>query len=85
MRRAAVRALGTSRDAGALEALLRLVRGGTSWFGKPKLAPRTPVVLAVFRVLSTVWSSDAEASRLLDLARRSSDPELRQAAQEVSA
>jgi hypothetical protein len=81
----AVRALGTVRDPHALEALLRLVRGGTTWLGKPKLAARTPVMLAVLRVLSTVWSADEEADRLLDLARRSSDAELRQAAQEVGA
>jgi len=79
----AVRVLATSRDRYALEAMLPLVRGGTTWFGRPKLAPRTPVVLAVLRALSDAWSTDAEATRMLTLARNSSDPELRQAAEVV--
>jgi hypothetical protein len=39
------------------------------------------VVLAVLRALSDAWSSDEEAGRMLTLARNSSDPELRQAAE----
>jgi hypothetical protein len=61
--------------------LLSLVNGGTTWLGKPKLAVRSPVVLASLRALSGAWASDAEAKRLLDLARHSSDPEFRQAVQ----
>jgi hypothetical protein len=81
----AVNVLATSRDRYALEALLPLVRGGTTWLGRPKLAPRTPVVLAVLRALSDAWSTDQEAGRMLTLARNSSDPELRQAAEVVHA
>ena len=81
----AVRALGTCRDRYALDTLVRLVQGGTSWLGKPKLAPRTPVVLAALRVLAGVWKGEAPVGDVLDLARRSSDPELRQAVHEVGA
>ena len=81
----AVNVLATSRDRYTLEALMPLVRGGTNWLGRPKLAPRTPVVLAVLRVLSDAWSTDPEAGRMLTLARNSSDPELRQAAEVVHA
>jgi hypothetical protein len=79
----AVNVLAASRDRYALEAMLLLVRGGTTWLGRPKLAPRTPVVLAVLRALSDAWPTDAEATRMLTLARNSSDPELRQAAEVV--
>jgi len=81
----AVNVLAASRDRYALDAMLPLVRGGTTWFGRPKLAPRTPVVLAVLRALSDAWSTDEEAARMLTLARNSSDPELRQAAEVVHA
>ena len=81
----AVNVLAASHDRHAMEAMLPLVRGGTTWFGRPKLAPRTPVVLAVLRALSDGWSTDAEAARMLTLARNSSDPELRQAAEVVPA
>ena len=77
----AVSVLADSRDRYALEAMLPLVRGGTNWLGRPKLAPRTPVVLAVLRALSGAWSTDTEAAQMLALARNSSDPELRQAAE----
>ena len=76
----AVRALGQSRERAALDALLRLVDGGKSVLGKPKLAPPTPIVVAAVRALADVWSADRQASDMLALARGSSDPELRQAA-----
>ena len=71
------------RDRYALGGDAPLVHGGTTSFGRPKLAPRTPVVLAVLRALSDAWSTDPEANRMLMLARNSSDPELRHAAEVV--
>ena len=79
LRMMAVKVLGTCRERHALETLLSLVNGGKSWLGRPKLAPRSAVVLASLRALSGAWATDAEASRLLQLARQSSDPEFRQA------
>ena len=79
----AVRTLGNSRDPAALDTLLRLVQGGKNWIGRPKLAPRTPVVVAALRALANVWSASPDASRMLTLARRSSDRDLRDAAQVV--
>lgn len=81
LRMMAIKVLGACRDPHALGTLLALVNGGKNWLGKPKLAPRSALVLASLRALSGVWATDAEASRLLQLAQRSSDPELRQAAQ----
>jgi hypothetical protein len=75
----AVRALGTSRHEQALSALLRLVDGGTSFFGRAKLASPSPVVIAALRALAHVWSTQKEAHRFLALARRSFVRELRNA------
>ena len=81
LRMLAVKVLGSCRERQAFKTLLSLVNGGTTWLGKPKLAARSAVVLASLRALSGVWAADAEAKRLLDLARQSSDPEVRQAVQ----
>ena len=81
LRMMAVKVLGTCRERQALDTLLSIVNGGTTWLGKPKLAARSAVVLAGLRALSGVWAGDAEAKRALELARQSSDPEFRQAAQ----
>jgi hypothetical protein len=75
----AVRALGKSRHQHALAALLRLVDGGKSIFGGPKLASPSPVVIAALRALADVWSTQKEAQRVLALARRSFTKDLRNA------
>jgi hypothetical protein len=77
----AVRALGHSRESVALDTLLRVVDGGRSVLGKPKLAARTPIVVAALRALAVGWRSDFRARDMLSLALGSSDPDLRQAAQ----
>lgn len=77
----AVRALGHSREPVALDTLLRVVDGGRSVLGKPKLATRTPLVVAALRALAVGWRSDSRARDMLSLALASSDADLRQAAQ----
>jgi hypothetical protein len=62
-----------------LDALLQLSAGRRSLLGRTRLLPKTPVLVAVIRALSTTWSSDPRASGVLAAAARSSDPELRQA------
>ena len=81
----AVRALGASTARPALEILLRLVHGGKNMIGRPRLAPRTSIVLAALRALAEVWRASAEADRVLSLARRSFDPDLRRAVESASA
>jgi len=76
----AVWALAKSRESVALDTLLQLVDGGRSVLGKPKLAPRTPIVLAALRALANGWSSSPRARDALTLALGSSDPDVRQAA-----
>jgi hypothetical protein len=73
------RGLGRSRDPQILETLLALVDGGTTLFGKPKLAAPTPIVVAALGALSEGWSTDRRASVRLALAGESGDPEIRDA------
>ena len=77
----AARALGHTREPVALDTLLRVVDGGRSVLGKPKLAARTPLVVAALRALAVGWQSDSRARDMLSLALASSDADLRQAAQ----
>lgn len=76
-------ALGRSGERVSLDALLHLVDGGRTLLGKPKLAPRTPVLLAAVRALASNWASEPRASGMLALAIGSSDPEVRQAARQT--
>ena len=75
----AVRALAQSREHVALDALLQVVDGGRTMLGRARLAPRSPVVIAALRTLAVTWASNPRAKDMLALARRSSDPEIRQA------
>ncbi len=62
-----------------LAALLQLSVAGRSWFGRTRLRPKTPVLLAVVRALAATWSGDSRASGALTAAVRSADRDLRQA------
>jgi hypothetical protein len=62
-----------------LEALLQLSVGGRSLWGRIRLQPKTPVLVAVIRALATTWADEPRASGVLAAAARSSDPDLRQA------
>jgi hypothetical protein len=74
------RALDRSSDPQILETLLALVDGGTTLFGKPRLPPTTPPVLAALRALTEGGSNDRRVIGVLAVARESSDPEIRLAA-----
>jgi hypothetical protein len=76
----AVQALGRCLAREALEGLLRIVDGGKTLLGRPKLASRTPLVVAGVRALTGAWSADSNAATMLALAAKSSDPEMREAA-----
>jgi hypothetical protein len=75
----AVNSLARERRADVLEALLQLSIAGRSLFGRIRLQPKTPVLVAVIRALAMTWSNDSRASGVLAAVRRSSDAELRQA------
>jgi hypothetical protein len=76
----AVNALAHERHEDVLRALLQLSIGGRSLFGRTRLLPKTPVLVAVIRALAATWSDDSRASGVLAAAARSADHELRQAA-----
>jgi hypothetical protein len=75
----AVNTLAREQREDVLAALLQLSVGGRSWFGRTRLQPKTPVLVAVVRALATTWSSDPRASGVLTAAVRSADRDLRQA------
>jgi hypothetical protein len=75
----AVNTLAREQREDVLAALLQLSVGGRTWFGRTRLQPKTPVLVAVVRALATTWSGDPRASGVLTAAVRSADRELRQA------
>ncbi|HLG59907.1 MAG TPA: hypothetical protein VI485_31500 [Vicinamibacterales bacterium] len=79
MRLLAVTALGRIHHASVVDGLLHLADGGRSLLGRPRLPPKTPVLLAVIRALSESWSTDPRAATILALAAESPDPEVRDA------
>jgi hypothetical protein len=76
----AVNSLSRERHDAVLNALLQLSVGGRSIFGRIRLLPKTPVLVAVIRALATTWSEDTRAAGVIAAAARSSDSELKQAA-----
>ena len=75
----AIKVLGRAGNTAALNALLQLVQGGTSWLGRPKLATRSLELLAALMALAAGWRNDARAAAVLALAAVSKDPDIRSA------
>jgi len=80
VRTLAVRALGHARASAALEALLRLTSAGRTLFGREKLSPKSPELLAALAGLASGWPEDPRARELLRRAAASSDPDIQAAA-----
>jgi hypothetical protein len=76
----AIKVLGRAGNTAALDTLVAIVDGGTSWLGRPRLAARSLEVLAALMALSTGWRNDRQAVKLLALAASSADPDVRNAA-----
>jgi hypothetical protein len=76
----AVNALSRLGQPEALEAFLKILDGGRTFFRRPKLAPKSPVVLAALRAVAHSWSRDPRGADLLKRAQRSRDDDMRQAA-----
>jgi hypothetical protein len=64
----------------ALNALVKLVAPGRTFFGRRKLAKASPTVIAALRALARYWPEERSTQQVLDLAARSKDPELRESA-----
>lgn len=70
----ALRVLEDAASADAVPTLTQLVHGGRSIFGRARLAPPTPVMLAALRALVQRFADDPAAQPLIHLARASSHP-----------
>jgi hypothetical protein len=68
--------LGRSGSALALEALLHYSILGKTFMSKPKLAPKSPEMLAAVAALARSWRSDSRVSGLLRQALKSRDPQV---------
>jgi hypothetical protein len=76
----AVHILGRTSSSLALDALLAFAQAGKSFLGRPKLANKSPEMLAALGGLARTWSRDRRAKALLDVAVRSRDPQITSAA-----
>ena len=76
----AIKVLGRVRHSAALNTLLVLVDGGTTWFGRRRLPARSLELLAALMALAASWRGDARAAAMLTLAAESKDPDIRNAA-----
>lgn len=85
LRLLAVRALGRSREKAARDALLRLVDGGRTLLGRPRLAPSTRLSVTAVRALAEGWRTDPAAAPVVALAAASADADFRRAATEGEA
>ena len=75
--------LGRSGHAPALEALLAYAGGGKNLLGKPRLANKTPEMLAALSGLARAWPTERRSRELLDLALKSKDEQILNALQSV--
>lgn len=72
----ALHTLGCASSALALDALLAYAQGGRSMLGRSKLAKKSPEMIAALGGLARSWRHDRRARALLDVARRSRDPQI---------
>ncbi len=72
--------LGRSGSALALEALLHFAQNGKTLLGKPRLAHKSPEMLAAVSSLARAWPGERRAHELLSQARKSRDREVADAA-----
>lgn len=75
-RTSALHLLARSSSMLALEALLRFAMGGTSIFGKPKLAQKSPEMMVALSGLARTWPTERRAAPLIAAAHESKDNEI---------
>jgi hypothetical protein len=79
-RATAIRVVAASKGRDVVDWLLARCLAGKTMFGKPKLAPKTPEMLAALAGLAAHWREDPRAIPALRAAFDGSDPEVRSAA-----
>lgn len=72
----AIQLLGRSGSLIAVEALLNFVQNGTNFLGKPRLAARSPEMMAALRALARNWPTERRVQPLVEAARASRDAEI---------
>jgi len=85
LRAMGAKALAHSRMAIGRTTLLEVVSAGKTFFGRPRIAPKSALVIAGLRALAQAWSGHPDVERVLQSARRSRDPAIRDAAQAAGA
>jgi acyl CoA:acetate/3-ketoacid CoA transferase alpha subunit len=73
--------LGRSGNVLALEALLHFAASGRTLLGRPRLAGKSPEMIAAVTALARTWRADRHASGILQQALRSRDPQVVTAAE----
>ena len=79
----AVQLLGRSSNPVALEALLHFTQNGKTILGRPKLAPKSPEMLAALSNMARTWPGERRVAALLAAATRAKDTEVADAARIV--
>lgn len=75
-----LRTLEVTKSTLARDALMHAAVGGKSLFGRIKLPPKTQELLTALSVLHSNWRGDPQVTKVLAVASRSKDPEIRAAA-----
>jgi hypothetical protein len=75
-----IRALASLRTPDILDMLLRMTTAGKTFFGRQRLAPKSPEMLAAISALCAFWSRDEKALAVLTVAGTHPDAEIRMAA-----
>ncbi len=73
----AIRVLSGTPNPLVVPHLLVLVRARRRWFGRQRLLPKSAVMLAALELLARRWSSHRPVLTTMQLASKSSDPEIR--------
>ena len=81
LRALAIRLAGLRPSPGTRDWLLSLVLGRRGWFGRRRLTPKSPEMLAALEVLRRHWARQPEAAQAVRLAMESRDPDVRHAAE----
>jgi hypothetical protein len=72
----AINLLGKSGSVLALEALLHFAQGGKTLLGKPRLAGKSPEMLAALGALARAWPAERRTVVLLEQAKKSRDADV---------
>jgi hypothetical protein len=75
-----IRALASLKTPDILEMLLRMTTAGKTFFGRQRLAPKSPEMLAALSALCTFWARNEKALAVLTVAGTHPDGEIRMAA-----